>query len=195
MVVGKRVLMPDRRGRIGVDRIAVLGSPGSGKSTLSRQLGAVTGLPVFHLDKLYWKPGWVEPEREQWVRLQEDLVEQGRWIIDGHYGATVHMRIQSADTIIFLDHSRWVCLVRALKRAVRYRGQTRSDMGPGCPEKLDGEFLQYIWQFNRQQRPPLLPQLAAVRGEKTVVVLKTPRQVTQYLADLRDRMQVASGEP
>ncbi len=165
-------------------RIAILGSPGSGKSTLSRQLGAITGIPVVHLDNLYWRPGWVEPERKQWAILQEEVVQGDTWIIDGNYGATAHIRIQSADTIIFLDPPRTVCLYRAIKRAMQYRGRTRSDMGQDCPERLDGEFLRYIWQFRLRERPQLLQRLDAVRQEKTMIVLRTRRDVSQYLAGL-----------
>lgn len=186
MSTGVGLIRAGREGGI-VRRIAILGSPGSGKSTVSRQLGAITGIPVVHLDKLYWKPGWVEPARHQWATLQEELVQRDAWIIDGNYGGTAHIRIQSADTIIFLDPPRWVCLYRAIKRALQYRGKTRSDMGQDCPEKVDGEFLRYIWRFRSQQRPQLLKRLEAVQHEKMVVVLRTGRDVRQYLAELSVR--------
>jgi len=93
-------------------KIAVIGSPGAGKSTLARQLGQVLGSEVFHLDAFYWKPGWVETPKEEWVEIQKKLVTKDSWIIDGNYGSTIEIRLQAAEVIIFLDLPRSVCLWR-----------------------------------------------------------------------------------
>ncbi|WP_337956063.1 hypothetical protein [Alicyclobacillus herbarius] len=126
-------------------RIAIIGSPGAGKSTFACRLGDITGIEVFHLDRLFWHPGWVEMPRPEWMELQRKLVQRPSWIIDGNYGSTMDIRIQAADTVIFLDVPRRVCLWRVMKRVIRYHGQTRPDMGAHCPEKIDLEFFRYIW--------------------------------------------------
>lgn len=164
-------------------RVAIIGSPGAGKSTFARRLGDITGVEVVHLDRLFWKPGWVETPRQEWVQLQQQLVERAAWIIDGNYGATMDTRLQAADTVIFLDFPRRVCLWRAVKRAIKFRGQTRPDMGNGCPEKIDLEFLLYIWRFRKREHAEIVRglQAAQLRGVQ-VVRLKTKSEVEGYLS-------------
>lgn len=99
-------------------RIMVIGSPGSGKSTFSKKLTEKTGIPLIHLDKEYWKYGWVETPREEWIKKQEDLFCGEKWIADGNYGGTMDLRIEKADTIICFKLSRYVCIMRYLKRII-----------------------------------------------------------------------------
>ncbi|MHB1685008.1 MAG: DNA topology modulation protein [Bacilli bacterium] len=167
------------------NRIAVIGSGGAGKSTFSRRLGEISGLPVIHLDQLYWRSGWVETPREQWVAVQREMVEQDKWIMDGNYGSTMDMRLEAADTVIFLDFPRALCLARVLKRRVQYHGRTRPDLGEGCEEKMDLEFLKWIWNFPKRERANILSRLdAASRRGKAIVHLRSPKQVDEYLRSL-----------
>lgn len=98
-----------------MQRIALIGSPGAGKATLARCLGQALGLPVYHLDALYWKPGWEPTPRAEWRELQLRLVAGDRWLIDGNYGGTMAIRLTAADTVICLDLPRWVCLLVRLR--------------------------------------------------------------------------------
>lgn len=166
-------------------RIAIIGSSGAGKSTLARQLGAILGIDVIHLDSVYWKPGWVETPRNEWIKIQEELVRRDRWIIDGNYGATLDVRLAAADTVIFLDFPRAVCLWRAVRRRFQNRGKTRPDMGPGCPEKLDWDFLKWIWTFPQRTRPVVLAKLEHYRDGKRIITLRNPSQVRQFLDGIR----------
>jgi adenylate kinase family enzyme len=183
LATGRSAAQPE--GECSLRRVAIVGSPGSGKSTLAVRLGAVTGLPVHHLDQLYWRPGWVETPRSEWVAVQSALVEQPAWIIDGNYGATLPIRLEPADTVVFLDFPRVLCLSRAVRRIVRWHGRVRPDLPHGCPERWDAEFLAFIWGFPRSERPRLLCRLtdAAARGT-TVVTLTTPRMADAWLATL-----------
>ena len=136
-----------------MQRIMIIGSPGSGKTTLARQLGALMGIEVIHLDRYFWQPGWVEPPRDEWITKQDRLVQRPQWIMDGNYSATQDIRLAVADTIIFLDTPRWLCLWRALKRRVHYHGRSRPDLPPDCPEALDWTFLRYTWSYPSERRP------------------------------------------
>ena len=142
-------------------RILIVGCGGSGKSTLARALGERTGLPVVHLDRHYWRPGWRPPDRDDWRRRSVDLAAAPRWIIDGHYGSTLDARFERGDALVFLDVPTWLCLARVVRR--RYRSGTRQDVAGGCPERLTAEFLRYVAGFRRARRPRLLALLEQAR--------------------------------
>lgn len=163
----------------------MIGSGGAGKSTLARELGTVLNLPVYHLDALYWKPGWQATPRPEWAALQQELVSRERWIIDGNFSNTLPIRIKAADTVVFLDFPRLVCLWGVLKRRIMYAGRTRPDMGEGCPEKLDLEFLSWVWRFPTNARPALEQRLAAADEGKRIVRLRSREEVQAFLDELR----------
>jgi len=165
-------------------RIAIIGSAGAGKSTLARQLGAILGLKVIHLDSLFWHPGWVETPRDEWIRVQEELVTEDAWVIDGNYRGTMDIRLAAADTIIFLDLPRRICLWRVVRRRFQYAGRARPDMAPGCVEQLDWEFLKWVWAFPSRERPDVLRKLAEYADGRQVIVLRRPADVARFLAEI-----------
>ena len=114
-------------------RVVVTGMAGAGKSTFSRALSAETGLPVIHLDIHFWKPGWVEPSEDEWRQEQRDLITNDEWILDGNYHATLDLRLERADTAVFLDTPWWFCAWRALVRGVRRR-PVGFQLPNGCDE-------------------------------------------------------------
>ncbi|HEX6289563.1 MAG TPA: DNA topology modulation protein [Herpetosiphonaceae bacterium] len=166
-------------------KIMLIGPGGAGKSTLARHLGAILDIDVIHLDRLFWKPGWIETPRAEWRTLQQRLVQGERWIVDGNYGGTLDIRLAAADTIIFLDLPRWLCLWRVVKRRVIYAGRARPDMSEGCSEKLDWQFLRWIWQYPRTRRPQILRQLAQLSAQKRVIRLRSQADVARFLHEVR----------
>ena len=99
-----------------MERIMIIGCGGSGKSTLARQLGEKTGLPVIHLDKLFWRPGWVNLTREEFDVVHNAAIEEKKWILDGNFDRTMEPRIRRCDTVVYLDFSRIACLCGVMKR-------------------------------------------------------------------------------
>lgn len=168
-------------------RVAIVGPSGAGKSTLARELGERTGLPVYHLDAIHWKPGWVESDKEESRRKVEELALRDEWIIDGNYGLSVDARMNRADTVIFLDLPRRIYMTRVITRTLYYYGTTRPDLAPGCPERFDWEFLVWVWNYHRQSRPRLIDALERHAGKFMLHVLRSPKEVREFLASF-DRM-------
>lgn len=162
-------------------RIAIVGSGGAGKSTLARQLGAILHIDVLHLDTYFWKPGWVEPSHADWRKQMETFVGGESWIMDGTYGGTLDLRFEAADTIIFLDYSRFICLWRALKRRVQYHKRSRPDQAPGCPEQLSWTFLKWVWAYPEMRRPSVMQRMRSCGADKQVYIFRSPRDVQRFL--------------
>jgi len=162
-------------------KIAVIGYSGAGKSTLAQRLGEKYGAPVLHLDTVQWLPGWRErSDAEQQRMVREFLDRNDAWVIDGNYGGLSHARrMEEADVIVELLLPRAVCLVRVLRRYLRWRGRTRPDMGEGCPEKVDAEFLRWVLRDGRTKRKrESFARIARQYPEKTTV-LKSARALKQ----------------
>ncbi|MCC0179003.1 DNA topology modulation protein, partial [Waterburya agarophytonicola K14] len=154
-----------------MQRIAIIGSCGAGKSTLSVTLAKKLNLPVIHLDSYYWQPGWQESNSDRWQEIHQKLIEGDRWIIDGNYGGTMELRLSAADTIIWLDFNRYLCLWRVVKRYLQYAGKTRPDMAKGCPEQFNWEFLRYVWHFPEMHRCKIVERLDNFSSNKRIKYL------------------------
>lgn len=163
-----------------MQRILIIGCSGAGKSTLARKLGEKTGLPILHLDALFWKPGWVESERREFDAKVLAELEKPAWIIDGNYARTLPMRLEKCDTVIYLDFPALLCIFGVLKRVITTLGTVRPDMPEGCPERFDWEFLKWVWNFNRNNREKTYAQLEKLPAEK-VIILKNRREVRKFL--------------
>ena len=163
--------------------IVVTGPNGGGKSTLARQLGEKTGLPVVHLDQLFWHPGWVESTKDEIdAKIMEELGKP-HWIMDGNYNRTLPLRLEKCDTVIYLDFSRFACLMGVAKRVLTSYGTVRPDMAEGCPERFDLDFLKWVWNFNKTKREKYYRLLNEAEGIEKIV-LKNRRMVKRFLQSL-----------
>ncbi|HKG12138.1 MAG TPA: DNA topology modulation protein [Pyrinomonadaceae bacterium] len=162
-------------------RVLVIGSGGAGKSTFAERLGGRTGLPVIHLDSLFWRAGWQETPRDEWAARVDELLKGGEWIMDGNYGGTLERRLAACDTVVFLDLPRALCLWRIIRRSMRYRGRTRPDMAEGCHERMTREFVRWVWDYPRTRRPGVLKKLGEMREGQKVFRLRSRREVMRFL--------------
>lgn len=174
-------------------RVLVIGPGGSGKSTVSVQIGELTGLPVVHLDALYWQPGWVPMPQPEWRQTVAALAAGDRWVLDGNYGGSLDIRLpscDSVDSVVFMDVPRYICIIRIVWRWLRYVARSRPEMGPGCPERLTWDFLLWIWNYPRRRRPDEhLRRLAALPPDHAVHVLRSRRDVARFLMELQQRSE------
>src|SRR6516225_6594978 len=168
-------------------RVVVTGMAGAGKSTFARALSAKTGLPVIHLDVHFWLPGWVEPSEAQWREKQHRLIAGDEWIVDGNYHATLDLRLERADTAVFLDTSWWVCSWRALVRGVRKR-PVGFQLPNGCDESASRRLREEwslawrIWRVHRPERELELGILSRHTNHVALYVLRSKRATRDFLS-------------
>ncbi|GKV68192.1 topology modulation protein [Sporosarcina sp. NCCP-2716] len=167
-------------------RILILGvSAGAGKSTFARQLGEKLDIQVCYLDGLNFKEGWEEVTRESFEEAQREAASGDKWIIEGNYSSTLACREDRADTIIYLELPLALCLYRVMKRRIRYHGKTRHELGGGCPEKLDRQFVRYIITTYARRKKSMRKRLAHYQQEgRTVVTLQSRREIREFLRRL-----------
>jgi adenylate kinase family enzyme len=163
-----------------VERVAIVGTPGAGKSTLARELGARTGLPVIHLDEHHFLPGWQRRPDEEWERITDELLAGERWVMDGAFA--MEKAVERADTIVFLDFPRRRGYLGSIKRLVlAYMGRPAPDFAPGCEDRLDRDFwrlLKTIHAYPKAQRPEIVADLERRRAEgRRVLVARSRREL------------------
>ncbi len=165
-------------------RVMVIGPPGSGKSTLAKRVAAVVGLPLYHMDQLHFLPGWVAKPKAEFHGLIAELAARDEWIMEGGYTATLPIRMPRADTIIWLDLPRRVCMPRIFKRLIINFGRVRGDAALGCPERLDLDFLKWAWTFNVVHAAKYRVALAAYAPHAHVIRLGSRREAETFLNSL-----------
>jgi len=163
-------------------RVLVIGSGGSGKSTVAARLGELLELEVNHLDKFYWRAGWVEPAQDEWIKTVTELMDKDSWVMDGNYSGTLELRLRKCDTIVFLDLPRVLCLWRIVKRFFVYRDGTRPDMAEGCREHLNFEFVSWVWNYPNRSRPKVVRLLQEYAADKQIFWLRSRNEVKKFLS-------------
>lgn len=160
-------------------KIIVIGSPGAGKSTFSRRLRDVTGLPLFYLDMIWHKPDRTNISKEEFDRRLSEIICGDSWIIDGNYQRTLEMRMKACDTVFLMDFPLDVCLEGAKSRV----GKKREEM-PWVEEELDPEFRQWIIDFPEKKLPEIY-RLLEQYSDKNIIIFKSRQQSEDYIKHIR----------
>lgn len=165
-----------------MQRVIIIGDNGSGKTTFAIKLAQKTGLPLVHLDRLYWQDNWIPTPKSEYDALLQAELEKPCWILDGNMNRTIPLRLSYCDTAFYFDFPTVECLRGAIMRVIKNYGKSRPDMGGNCPERFDLSFYKAILKFNKQHRRDYHKLLSeAESGGKTVVIFKNRRQVEKYL--------------
>ncbi|WP_410511499.1 DUF4375 domain-containing protein [Paenibacillus sp. BR2-3] len=165
-------------------KVLVLGCAGSGKSTFSELLGKNQGLPVVHLDSLYWKPGWQASSAEEWDLVIEKLIHKDKYVLDGNYSRTLKVRLKESDTIFYLDFPRYLCLYRIFKRRILNHGRVRSDMAEGTKRIYswyntrvlidsvnDGGLISFYYNTGADYLIETMEDLHRIKADKVIKLL------------------------
>jgi len=177
-----------------MEKIAIIGAPGAGKTTLARNLYRILNIKVRHLDRLFWKPSWQSIDGPTRIDTMQDIIREKQWIIEGTYLYSSEPRLNEADTIIFLDTPILVCLLRVIKRNRKDRGRFRRDIPEGCVDKLTPHRMLKLLVFPIQDRIKLKQKLRTYKS-KQIIWLRSNREVEDFLAPLEqkaNKMEVTS---
>ncbi|HLF67970.1 MAG TPA: hypothetical protein VI503_01395 [Gaiellaceae bacterium] len=151
-------------------RIAIVGGPAAGKSTLATRLGGALGIEPHHLDALYWKPGWQPTAPDDWEALHRSLVAGERWIVDGGFTGSMPERFAASDTVVIVDPGPLVCTVRAIWRRFLYSVRRAPGMADVSRPHFDLQLIRWIWTFRRDKLPEIRAALSTAPGTRVVHV-------------------------
>ncbi len=174
-----------------MQRILVIGSPGAGKSTLAGRIARDLGLPLIHLDREYFGPGWSTPPKAEWREKVRTLAARPAWVMDGNYASTFDIRVPRTTIIVWLDLPRWRCLTRVLWRVARNYGRSRPDLGAAGPERFDLSFMRWIWSYPVTMRPKTARMLERLRPDQRVYVLRSRSGIPALEAELTSNREAA----
>lgn len=164
-----------------MQKVIIIGCPGSGKSTFARALSGAASLPLYHLDMLFWNPDKTTVERDVFDSRLKEVMSKPSWIIDGNYARTMERRLSGCDTVFFLDYPTDVCLFGIRER----KGKPRPDMPwAGEEDGEDEEFLRFVAGFNLQERPKIL-ELLEKYPSKNIFVFHTRKESEEYILSLK----------
>lgn len=167
-------------------RILILGSPGSGKTTLAIALSGILNYPLIHLD-YYFRVSSSKNMDVSYVREKMlELVKSDTWIIEGNYLKSLDIRLMRADYIIFLDLPTKKCLKQAYQRFIQTKGKQRFDAPKGMIDyQFDNAFKKYILEFKRIYQPRLF-QEAILKSNKPYTIIKNRQDINKLLKRIKD---------
>lgn len=166
-------------------KIAIYGYSGSGKSTLARRLGEYHQMDVLHFDSVQFLPGWkIRDEEDKKTITKEFMDTHDAWVIDGNYSKLYsERRLEEADLIVLMLFNRLNCLYRVIKRYIKYKNKTRPDMGIGCIEKIDLEFVWWILHEGRTKRAKEKYRNICKKYSKKVVVIRNQKELDKWMKE------------
>ena len=173
-------------------RILVLGSPGSGKSIFSKKLSAFIGLPLYHMDDLYWEKCWRRPDPNKFLSILSTVIESEYWMLDGNYVSSLELRLQRADAVVFLDISTYQCLISVLLRSLhRFIGdratlpaQIRDDVTYTPKLSFNFSFIKKVITFKHNIHPDMFRMFSQVTPRVHITIFHSRHDAHHFLDNL-----------
>lgn len=165
-----------------INKISILGGPGTGKSTLADNLGKNLKLPIYHLDGIHHLANWEKRDEKERDKIIFEIIEKPKWVIDGTYKSTIETRIKKTEMIIFLDYSTIAKLKGIMLRYIKNRGKEKPEI-PGCKEKMEAEFVKYTLQWNKKTRKIVMKVLEENKNKK-IIIFKSRKKLNKWYEKL-----------
>lgn len=161
-----------------MNKISVIGGSGTGKTTLTDNLGLDLNLPIYHLDGLNYFSEWEERDKTERDNLILEKIKEDKWVMDGTYRSTLEQRLKESDLIIYLDYSTFAQIRGILNRYLKYGGKERKEI-PGCKEKLDKDFFFWVLRWRKTKRKDILKYIQKIDQDK-LLIFKSRRQLNKW---------------
>ncbi|MBQ2835946.1 MAG: topology modulation protein [Clostridia bacterium] len=161
------------------NRISIIGGPGTGKTTLSNELSKLYNIPAIHIDGIHHLENWKIRDKDERDKMILDIVKQEKWIIDGTYKATLKVRLEKADLVIWLDYPTWTQIKGVIMRRIKLGGKEREEI-PGCKERMSKEFFTYVLKYNKEKRKVIVDNLEGI-DESKLLIFKKQRDLNKWL--------------
>ena len=161
-----------------VKKISIIGGPGTGKSTLSKNLGKVLDLPVYHLDAIDHLENWKTRDSKERDEIILQKVNEAEWVMDGTYKGTLEKRVEKSDMIIFLNYSKLARLKGIFSRYFKLRGKERPEI-PGCKEKLEKNFVKFTINWDKEKGKKV-KEILKRYPDRNVIVFKNRKILNNW---------------
>ena len=159
-------------------RIFITGNAGSGKTTLSKQVGNSVGIIPTCLDKIVWQPNWVQTPKSERSEKIATLINNDSWIIDG----VSYDVLKAADVVVFLDYLRIICFMRIIKRNWKYLFTSRPELPPKCPEiKIIKRLIAIVWNFEKLVKPQILQHINENETKQIIYHITNKKELSAFL--------------
>ncbi len=136
-------------------KIMIFGRPGSGKSTFALKLHRLTHIPLHHLDKHFYESNWIERDYQEFLSIQQSIIDTESWIIDGNSTKSLEMRYAEANLVLYFNFHRLICYIRIFKRLFG-KDPNIDDRAKDCKELIRLKLLRYMWSFEKRVAGQLL---------------------------------------
>ncbi len=164
------------------NRIAIIGISASGKSVLAREIASKTGLPLVHMDQLFWKGNWEAVPEAEYLKKHQEIIQQDKWIIEGYVEENMADRLKRADQIIYLDYSGPVSALRLVLRWLKHRKQARPELPKEALEEWKHETF---WKVLRRKERIRIENALEAAGRPPVIRIKSPRELKIFLKNYK----------
>lgn len=172
-----------------VDRISIMGGPGTGKSTLAKNLGKELNLPVYHIDGINYFENWEKRDEKERDKIILEKVAEPKWVMDGTYKSTLEARVERSDLVIFLDYSAIARLKGIFSRYFKTGGKDRTEI-PGCKEKMEWKFVKFAINW-KKQKENIVKEALEKNKDKNILIFKSRKELNKwYQQEFKKKIEV-----